>query len=251
MRDINQYGAEYNKLPFEKEMVRYRKRMLKEKVLCYPHKRILEIGCGLDPIFTSNINFEHLTLIEPSLAFIKNASKLMHKVNVQNKVTLINGFLENHVNGLQDKGFDLILLSSLLHEIEDPDYFLMVVNAIADSKSTVHINVPNAHSFHRLLALESGLINSAYMRSDTQIRLQQYHTFDLNTLSMACNKNGFTIIDKGTYFIKPFTHSQMEALMENKIIDKAVMDGFFNMIQYMPDLGAEIYVNLKKRNFQI
>ena len=248
MRDINQYGVEYNKLPFEKEMVRYRKRMLQEKAFCYPHKRILEIGCGLDPLFTTIMDFEHLTLIEPCRAFIKNAEKLMHKAKIQKKVTLINGFFEKHMHDLQDKGFDLIIFSGLLHEIEDPDFFLRAVNAIADSNSVVHINVPNAHSFHRLLAVKAGLINSEYKRSDTQIRLQQYHTFGLNTLSMLCVKNGFTIIDKGTYFIKPFTHAQMEALMENGIIGRAVMDGFYDMIQYMPDLGAEIFMNLKKED---
>lgn len=247
MRDINQYGLEYRKLPFEKEMVRYRKRMLQEKAFCYPHARILEIGCGLEPLFLLDIDFDHLTLIEPSPAFIKNAARLLHQANLQGKVALINGFLEDHVDLLQSKGFDLIILSSLLHEIENPDRFLKAVNAIADSDSIVHINVPNAHSFHRLLALKAGLINSLTERSETQIRLQQHHTFDLQTLSRLCNENGFMIIDQGTYFIKPFTHAQMEALLRKGVIEPAVMDGFFDMIAYMPDLGAEIYMNVKKR----
>jgi len=246
MRDINQYGIEYSKLPFEKQMVRYRKKMLQEKVLCYPHRHILEIGCGLDPLFTTIKNFEHLTVIEPSLSFYKNTSQLLEKADLQNKVTLVNGFIEDHVCGLKNKGFDLIILSSLLHEIEYPDVLLKAVNTIAGSNAVIHINVPNAHSFHRLLAVEAGLITSKYEHSGTQIRLQQYHTFDLDSLSALCIKNSFTIIDKGSYFVKPFTHAQMAALIENDIIGSEVMDGFYEMTKYSPDLGAEIYINCKR-----
>ena len=57
--------------------------------------------------------------------------------------------------------------------------------------------------------------------------------------------NGFEIIDSGSYFIKPFTHSQMEKMVDAKIIDKDILDGLYNLGENLLDLGAEIFVNCK------
>ena len=43
-----------------------------------------------------------------------------------------------------------------------------------------------------------------------------------------------------TYFIKPFTHAQMRACLDNNIFTEQVLDGMWNMSKYLPEYGAEI-----------
>ena len=51
-----------------------------------------------------------------------------------------------------------------------------------NNDTIIYINVPNAKSFHRLLAYESSIINSIYEKSDTQKILQQFYTFDIQSM---------------------------------------------------------------------
>lgn len=58
-------------------------------------------------------------------------------------------------------------------------------------------------------------------------------------------RHSFQILEKGSYFIKPFAHSQMMALLDQHIISEAVLDGLDKMVKYMPELGAENYCVVK------
>ena len=58
--------------------------------------------------------------------------------------------------------------------------------------------------------------------------------------------NKFEILDTGSYFIKPFTHYQMQKIIDINLLPKKFLEGLYGMISYIPDLGSEIYVNVKK-----
>lgn len=62
------------------------------------------------------------------------------------------------------------------------------------------------------------------------------------------NESGLEIIDKGSYFIKPFTHKQMKKLQEDNILSEKMIEGLYDMSKYMPEIGAEIFVNSKIKN---
>ena len=143
--------------------------------------------------------------------------------------------------------FDVVIISSLLHEVEDATSILEKLHSIINPNTIVHVNVPNAKSFHRILAYEMGLIDSVYEMSPTNLLLQQHSVFDLKSLSSLINDCGFEIIDSGSYFIKPFSHNQMAQLIKEKFLNMNSLDGLFKMTKYMPDLGSEIYANFKLR----
>jgi hypothetical protein len=108
--------------------------------------------------------------------------------------------------------------------------------------------VPNAKSFHRLLALEAGLIDSIYQYSENDKIFQRRAVFNIGTYSDLFRRNGFTIRECGTYFIKPFTHQQMDKMVSGGIIDSKVLDGLNNMIKYLPEFGAEIFATCSVSN---
>ena len=114
---------------------------------------------------------------------------------------------------------------------------------LCSSPGIVHINVPNARSFHRLLAVEMGLISDVFALSDTQRTMQQSRTYDLDSLKSYLEGFGLKIVDAGSYFVKPFTHAQMHCILEKGCIGRDVIEALFGMSKYMPDLGSEIYVN--------
>ena len=109
----------------------------------------------------------------------------------------------------------------------------------------VHINVPNANSIHRLLAVQMGLIEDIHELSELQLRMQRNHVYDLESLRAIVEKCGFEVIESGTYFPKFFSAGQMEKMLNGGIIQESIFEGLDKMIKYMPEFGSEIYVQTK------
>ena len=137
----------------------------------------------------------------------------------------------------------MIICSGLLHEVERPDLLLECIKKECNHDTVVHINVPNANSMHRLLALECGYIQNTHDMSTRNKDLQQHNVFDMESLTTLVKAKGMKIEASGSYFIKPFTHAQMEKSLEAGILLEEILDGLYHMEKYMPGLGSEIYVN--------
>ena len=77
MRDIKQYVKNYNDMSFEKYQVNFRRKKVLEIIKKYYPTRILEIGCGMNPLFQYiDWPIENYTVVDPSEDFIKNAKRL-------------------------------------------------------------------------------------------------------------------------------------------------------------------------------
>ena len=250
-RDIESYAQEYMNAEFEETMVQIRKRKLLAVTEPFRHQRVLEIGCGMDSIGNSLRGCEELTIVEPSSRFLHKARE--DSAAWQNVVLhFVHGFFEEQTEVLSRNSYDLILISSLLHEVCDSDRFLLSVRSLCDTSTTVHVNVPNALSFHRLLGLESGLISSLETLSPRNARLQQRNVYTLKTLKALLGAAGdIQVCDEGSYFIKPLTHEQMQFCFQHQLFDPRVLKGLEGMVRYMPEYGAEIYVNFRFKNVPV
>lgn len=243
MRDIENYQKEYDKLPFEAYQVEYRRKKVKELLLQNNHKTVLEIGCGMKPLFLDIKDVDRWVIVEPNRVFYENA------VNSSDENTVcINEFFEDAVKDIKKLNieFDYVVVSCLLHEVPEPQRLLRAIYEICSVNTVVHINVPNALSVHRLLAVEAGFIENVYETSQTQKLMQQREqVYDLNSLKKECELAGFDVIESASFFIKPFTHSQMQACIDKEVFNTRVLDGFYNLVKYMPEYGSEIYVQAK------
>lgn len=246
MRNIKDYTEKYVDEPFEANMVEIRKRNVIEQCNKYKHKNILEIGCGMSPFFLDFRDFDNMVIAEPGESFVNNAIELAKSEDKHIEVVL--GFLEEQIEAIKNLGieFDFIILSSVLHELDEPQKMLNAISQLCNENTVVHINVPNANSLHRLIAIETGLISDIHEQSAQMKIMQRRRTYDMNLLSEEIRKAGLTISDSGSYFIKPFTHLQMEKCLDEGIIDENVIIGLDKLTKYLPDFGAEIYVNVKK-----
>lgn len=245
MHGIEKYTQDYINSDFEDVMVAYRRKMLLEQLEKYPHRSVLEIGCGLEPLFKYYMNgVDRWVIVEPSSLFCQRA---IESVEPGQDVTIIEGMVEEAAAQLIHFHFDIIVCSSLLHELEHPESMLRAIHSLCGEATIVHVNVPNALSFHRLLAVEMGVTDSPYGISDTQKKFQQHQTFDMAQLRSLVEQEGFNVLDAGAYFVKPFTHTQMQKGLDQGLFTRQMLDGMYRLIRYMPDHGAEIYLNLVKR----
>ena len=242
MRDLNTYQRSYSALPFENQQLRFRKRKLLEILARYAPRSVLEIGCGLDPLFMHYSAFDALTIVEPGDVFYRNALDLAQDFP---KVRVVAGTLETTVEQLSSQPYDFIVLSSLLHEVVDAAEILRATRCLCSETTVVHVNVPNAWSFHRVLALEMGLIETVYQKSGVQLQMQQSRTFDLDSLSRLATDCGFRSVEQGTFFVKPFTHAQMAALQNCGFLTEQMLEGLYRMSTRFPLHGSEIFINLK------
>jgi SAM-dependent methyltransferase len=239
-RDLDDYAQEYARgyIGFERVLVGYRRRKVLERLAAWPHRTILEAGCALEPLFLHATGWEQFCVAEPAHAFAENArAKATANVRVEELP------LEALPPG---ERFQFVVLSSLLHEVEDPRALLAAAKAHCEPRGVVHVNVPNARSLHNLLGVEMGVIPDAFARSPLAQSLQRSRTFDLAALKAFAQAGGFEVVASGSYFLKPFTHAQMTRLLEEKIVDERVLDACYSITaKAFEDAGAEIFVDLR------
>ena len=247
MRDIEKYQKEYVSSDFETEyQVRYRRKKVLEQLDKYPHDAVLEVGCGLEPLFKYIDDFRKWVIVEPSSEFVSNARE---KAKNDSRITVFENYFENSVDKINNIHFDMIVISSLLHEVEDPEKIISSAIELSSEKTILHINVPNANSFHRILAKEAGIIQNIKEKSKRNNDLMQTTIFDMeklkDTISLTTErcKKRVRFIDSGGYFVKPFSHEQMEKCIKCGILDSNVIDAFYSMIKYIPDMGSEIFMD--------
>lgn len=238
-----EYAAQYQSQSFETVLVGIRRARVLRSMFAYPHRRVLEVGCGLVPLFTDVTDADTFTIVEPSAEFADRATRL---VAGRAGVHVVRGFLEAAAPALAGQTFDFIVVSSLLHEVPDPLALLGAVHALTTLDTVVHLNVPNMRSFHRLLALEMGLVPDVFEPSETERRFQRNTRFDEPALHQMVESAGFRVLESGSYFVKPFTHAQMDQLAEIGMLDQRMVRGLDAMTRYLPAHGAEIFVDMRR-----
>jgi 2-polyprenyl-3-methyl-5-hydroxy-6-metoxy-1,4-benzoquinol methylase len=247
MRNLDDYYKKYIEENFDHILSDYKKKNIEiELIRKLKSQKLVEIGCGVNPLFLDFESFQELTIIEPAKGFCDFVNKKLRENyrHLQNKIKLIQKTVQQ-VGPLYPSP-DFIMCVGLLGEISDPTEIMDSIYAMTGPNTYVYVSAPNENSFHRLLAKEAGLIKDLNELSPEQVKFQRFHVFSKQKLIDICAGSGFKIVDSGSYFVKPFTHAQMNYLIKNNIINTNVILGLGRMIKYMPELGAEVFVCLKK-----
>ncbi len=239
VRDLVDYGTQYRQLPFEPVQAAFRRRRVLARVVTHRPRRLLEVGCAESPLFTDLLDQETV-VVEPTAVFADNARRLAES---RADVAVVEALLEAVPLEALGGPFDMVVVSGLLHEVPDPQRLLQAVRAACGPRGVVHVNVPSAGSLHRLLAVAMGLIPHASVESGNQRLLQQRHVYDAAGLERELADAGFRIRDRGSILVKPFTHAQMQQLVDEGFLTTQMLEGLDRLAEVLPDLGSEVWVD--------
>ncbi|WP_409332461.1 class I SAM-dependent methyltransferase [Trujillonella humicola] len=239
MRDLDDYGTRYRHLPFEPLQAAYRRRRVLDRVAAHRPGRLLEVGCAEAPLFL-DLPGQEMVVVEPTPVFADGARR---QAAGRPEVTVVEALLEDASEDALGGPFDMVVVSGLLHEVPDPDRLLRTVRRTCRPGGVVHVNVPSAGSLHRLLAVAMGLIPAADARSDNQRLLQQRTVYDVATLERELAEAGLRVVARGSILVKPFSHAQMQQLVDSGFLTGELLDGLDRLTGLLPDLGSEIWVD--------
>ncbi|MCU1617281.1 MAG: Methyltransferase domain [Frankiales bacterium] len=237
-RDLVDYALQYRALPFEPLQVSVRRRRVLERIAVHDPSRLLEIGCGEVPLFVDLPGLEAV-VVEPAPAFAENARRLAVG---RSEVTVVEDYAE-HVPAGSLGPFDMVVLSCVLHEVPDPQRLLAAARGFCAGSGVLHVNVPSARSLHRLLAVAMGLIPDPTAESDVQRTMQQRSIYDNATLERELGDAGFLVRDRGSILVKPFTHAQMQRLVDEDFMTPQMLEGLDRLADILPELGSELWVD--------
>jgi hypothetical protein len=246
-RDIGAYASAYlADYGFEQVLVGFRQRVIMQRLRRHRPAVVLEIGCGADLLYAGYLAeaqpVECWMIVEPSdrWAAQARAAKLPGLV-------VVEGFMEesiDKVRRLLPRPPDLVISSSVLQEVPSAGMLLSAIREVMDCNSLLHVNVPNARSLHRRLALAMGLIPALTTLSDRNRLLQQYRVFDFESLEQELAHVGLRVVDRGGCLVKPFTHAQMESVAP--ILGEAVIEGLHQLAIAEPEMACEIFAEARK-----
>jgi 2-polyprenyl-3-methyl-5-hydroxy-6-metoxy-1,4-benzoquinol methylase len=227
---------------FEAECVRARFNFLLRHLRRINPKRILEVGCGvdlfIDAVDKAGVGFERWVVIEPASVF---AQKARNRATTEPRLLVVEGYCEDPDVGkaVRELGpFDVVLLSGVLQDVDDPAKLLRLSLAAAAPGAHVLVTTPNALSFHRLLAVEMGLLPNPHAFSPRNLRFRQSVVFDSESLRKLLEEGGVRSLQFEGYLFKPFTHAQMARVLE--LLPSGVCEGLDRLGQKYPEHGAEI-----------
>jgi len=240
MRDLEKYKLDYLQInAYEQSLIEIRNLHYSCILNQRKFKSVLEVGCGWTPLVAS-IEYEcEYTIVEPVKDFLE-VSINDRPENVQ--LTALNSNLEEAREKLKNKKFDFIVISSLLHELENPKGALESIKEICKNSTVVCINTPNSKSLHRLLGVKLGLLESVEGLSETGERFQRSHEFDISSLTKLVEDCSFITKSVVTKPIKPLSNDQMTNLLELELINESTLSGLEELTSCLPGHGAEIYI---------
>lgn len=191
-------------------------------------EKLLELGPAMGHMTKFLVNdFDTINVVEGS-------KELLDMIPNYENIVKHHSYFEEFVT---NEKFDTIVMSHVLEHIEYPITILKLISQWLSDDGVLLVSVPNAKSFHRLAAVEMGLLNSEYDLNQRDLDLGHYRVYDLQLLNKDIFDSGLKVIDKGGVFLKPVSNGQIEHNWTDQMIN-----GFFKLGKKFPEFCAEIFV---------
>ena len=244
-RNFSSYEEEYRKLDFEPTQESYRLRRILELISVHnltTTRRVLEIGPGRNSLFQFYKETWVGTILEPMPQNYQQLSKVFIE---HPNISIIDKTIEQ-LGKDNKQHFDLIILSSVLHEIPNYRKALEEICLLLENEGILLIVVPNAESIHRQIGVNLGIISDLFQLSSTQSKMQQGIVFSIDTLTNLVADAKFEVLQCITSFVKPLTHKQMQDRVDSGVISDEDLETLYNLSAVFEPFGSEIFLIAKK-----
>jgi len=132
--------------------------------------------------------------------------------------------------------YDTIVCNHVMEHIEQPVALLKKMRSWLSPSGIAIIGVPNAKSFHRLAAVDMGLLTSEYELNERDHALGHYRVYDQASLREDIEAAGLRICAEGGIFMKFLSNQQTVELLSPEIIE-----AYFKLADRFVANSAEIY----------
>ena len=235
-RDLDSYLDEYYRLPFERSAEKYRRKAVLKALRELQPRSLIEVGCGQDSIFNHLDSSIVGTVVEP----IEGLTASQDLEGRLQNVKVINSLFEAVQHGTIEQA-EVVLLSSILHEVSDAQLLVETSSNFLKSDGAIVLVVPNAWSLHRFVGERKKIIESLEEQTDTQRKMQQHQpVYSPESLSDFLNDCGFEIESLKTFFPKLSSHQQMQHFLDSKLVDDVFLERLYDLSEYLEPTGSEI-----------
>ncbi len=237
-RDLGTYLESYQALPFEIHQEHFRRNALLKLLTSKDFGIATEIGCGRSSIFESWSPEIKSQTVEPIGLLLDEA-----KVRIQ-RPEIWEGYCAR-AEEVSDKNAliksDITILSSILHEVEDPSQLLNAAIGLTRPGGILAVIVTNKESLHRTLGVRLGFQAELNQKTLTEIRMQQAHgAYSIAELTEELKEHGLEVIKTETFFPKLFSHVQMQRFLDESLITLEFLKSMEALSDSLPGLGSEI-----------
>jgi SAM-dependent methyltransferase len=125
----------------------------------------------------------------------------------------------------------------VLEHIADPVPLLKQILTWLSPGGKFIVGVPNAKSFHRMVAVKMGLLESIYSLNERDLQLGHERVYDMDLLKAHLTEAGFSISHETGVFLKFLANGQIEQWFSQEMIQ-----AFYELGKDYPELCAEILV---------
>mgnify|MGYP001596573754 CR=1 FL=1 len=192
---------------------------------------LLEVGAA-DGFMTGLIQRDALAdsydIIEASSRYAEVLSKKFPKINVS------LGFLEDMS---VVKTYDTIIAGHVLEHVENPVLFLKKIKRLLAKNGKCIVSVPNAHSMHRLLGVDMGMLSNVHELNDQDRKIGHYRVYDVALLKRHLCQAGFTVLQQKGSFMKFLSNKQYE-----KMIPRQDWNAYYQMGKNFMNYCADIII---------
>jgi SAM-dependent methyltransferase len=237
-RDLNAYLESYETLPFESHQEFFRRNALLKLLTSNEFGVATEIGCGRSSIFESwSPNLKSQT-VEPIGLLLDGAKARLQCPEIWTGYCARAEDVSS-TNTLAKS--DITILSSILHEVEDPAELLNAAIGLTKPGGILAIIVTNKDSIHRILGVHLGFQAHLNQKTSTETRMQQTHgAYSISELTEELQGHGLEVIKTETFFPKLFAHKQMQEFLDDSLISFDFLKSMEALSDSLPGLGSEI-----------
>lgn len=237
-RDLGSYLDSYNSLPFEIHQEFFRRNALLELLASIDFGVATEIGCGRSSIFEFWSPKLKSQTVEPIGLLLDEAKARIRRPEIwtgycarAEEVSYENTLIES----------DITIMSSILHEVEDPSRLLNAAIKFTKPGGILVVIVTNKESLHRILGVHLGFQAGLNQKTLTEIRMQQAHgAYSISELTKELLEHGLEVINIKTFFPKLFSHVQMQEFLDESLITFEFLKSMEALSDSLPGLGSEI-----------
>jgi SAM-dependent methyltransferase len=200
--------------------------------------RVLEMGCS------SGVMTRYLAKHTSTLRVVDGSRKYLDDVRTlldqdgHADVRLDHALFEDYVPGAT---FDAIVMARAVEHLAAPGPVLRKVAGWLAPGGELHVMVPNAWSFHRLVGVAMGLLPEPHALNDRDRAYGHHRVYDPTTLRAELEAAGLDVVEEAGSSLKFLANAQMHAL------DPKLWDAFEKVGRQFPAHGAEIYARCRAR----